>query len=57
MKKSFAYYMAQMSVLADDLIDARDKLEIIRILQDAESVAKYTEKTERDREGVKHEEL
>lgn len=57
MKKSLAYYMAQMSVLADDLIDTSDKLEIIRILQEAETVAKYTEKAEREREGVKHEEL
>lgn len=46
MKKSLAYYMAQMSVLTDNLFDDKDKLEIIRILQEAETVAKYTEKAE-----------
>lgn len=43
MKKSSAYYMAQLSVLTDELISNNEKLEIIRVLQAAEDVAKFTE--------------
>lgn len=46
MKKSAAYYMAQLSVLTDELIANNEKLEILRVLLDAEDIAKYSEKTE-----------
>lgn len=44
MKKSTAYHMAQLAVLADELISAEEKLEILRVLQEAEGVAQYTER-------------
>ena len=46
MKKSIAYHMAQISVLMDELISTEEKLEILRVLQDAEDVAKYSEQVE-----------
>ena len=44
MKKSTAYYTAQLAVLADELISSNEKLDILRVLMDAEDVAKFTEK-------------
>ena len=44
MKKSMAYFKAQISVLADELIPHHEKLEILRVLIDAEDVAKFSEK-------------
>lgn len=45
MKKSWAYHMAQLSVLADELISKDEKLDILRVLQAAEAVAKFSEQT------------
>jgi len=50
MRKSSAYYMAQLSVLTDELIANNEKLEIIRVLQAAEDVAKLTENEESKKE-------
>ena len=43
MEKSWAYYMAQLSVLTDEMISNNEKLEILRVLQAAEDVARLTE--------------
>ena len=45
-KKSEAFKMAQYSVMADELIESAEKLEILRILMEAEDIAKYGEKKE-----------
>lgn len=44
MKKSEAFKLAQYSVMADDLIESAEKLEVLRILMEAEDIAKYGEK-------------
>ena len=46
MKKSEAFKMAQYSVMADELIESAEKLEILRILMEAEDIAKYGENKE-----------
>ena len=51
MKKSDAYRLAQHSVLSDDLIESIDKLEILRVLMEAEDVAKYSEKALAEKEN------
>lgn len=43
MKKCEAFHMAQLSVLADELIGNEEKLKIIRVLQTAEDSAKFAE--------------
>ena len=45
MKKSTAFHTAQLAVLADDLIPADEKLEILRFLMESEDIALYSEKT------------
>ena len=44
MKKSEAYHAAQISVISNPNINSADKLEILKILMDAESLEKYCEK-------------
>ena len=46
MKKSYAFYVAQLSVLTDELITKEEKLEILRVLQAAEDMAKLCEEKE-----------
>ena len=45
MKRSGAFHMAQLSVLTDELIGNEEKLDILRVLQDAEDTAKLVEDT------------
>ena len=44
MNKSLAYKAAQYSVLRDTCICDGDKLEILRVLMEAEDLAKFNEK-------------
>lgn len=44
MKKSQAFYLAQLAVLRDASITFAEKLEILRVLADAEDLEKYREK-------------
>ena len=46
MKKSMAYKAAQYSVLADAGLCAGNKLEILRVLMEAEDLALFCEKQE-----------
>ena len=44
MKKSKAFYEAQISVLRNEELTFEEKLEIVAFLMDAESTAKYSER-------------
>ena len=46
MKKSMAYHLAQIAVMASPGIAPENKLEILRILMDDENVALYCESKE-----------
>ena len=46
MKKSEIYRMAQLAILEDRRLSNDEKLDVIRELQDKESVALYVEETE-----------
>ena len=48
MNKSSAFYMAQLSVLTDELISNNDKLAILRVLQASEDMARFSEKKEKE---------
>ena len=50
MKKSWAYHMAQLAVLTDDLISNDEKLEILRVRQAAEDTAKFGEQMDEEKE-------
>ena len=43
MKKSVAFRMAQLSVMADEILSKDEKFDILRILRTEESIAKYGE--------------
>ena len=45
MTRSHAFRLAQLSVLADELIAPGEKLDALRILMDAEETAKLVEDT------------
>ena len=47
MNKSLAYKYAQLSVLADDGLCGSNKLEVLRVLMEAEDLAEYCEKQEK----------
>ena len=44
MKKSEAYHLAQVAVLLSSSIAPENKIEILKLLMDDESLALYTEK-------------
>ena len=44
MKKSNAYYLAQVAVLRDRLLDESQKLPVLRLLMESEDVALYVER-------------
>lgn len=46
MKKSEMYHIAMLSVLNDETICAEDKLGILEVLLDAESMAEWSERNE-----------
>ena len=53
MKKSEAYNLAQIAVVTSPLISAENKLEILRVLMEAEDFAKFTEnRNQEDTEAV-----
>lgn len=56
MKKSTMYEQAALSVLKNETLTASMRLEIIRVLLDAEYTAKICEKVE-ERERAKKEEM
>ena len=46
MKKSMAYKAAQYSVLSDTSLCGSNKLEVLRVLMEAEDLARFSEKQE-----------
>jgi hypothetical protein len=51
MKKSQAFKMAQLAVLANERISAYDKLEVLKVLMDEEHIALICEKDEEEENG------
>lgn len=52
MKKSEIFYLAQVSVLTDNLLKVNDVLEILRELMSQEDLAKYVEEKENTNEAI-----
>ena len=50
MKKSEAFYLAQIAVLHERNLSFRDTLEILRVLMSEEDVAKLIEKRQAEKE-------
>lgn len=50
MKKSRAFYLAQIAVLRDGELTYDEILEILAVLMDAEDSAKFSEKLKEERE-------
>ena len=44
MKKSFAYQLAQLSVMNDGSLRDHEKIDVLRVLFEQEDIEKYTEK-------------
>jgi hypothetical protein len=49
MKKSLAYKLAQFAVLRDKDLHDTEKLQVLRVLIDAEDLARFTEQEEEKR--------
>ncbi len=51
MKKSKAFYWAQIATLRCDDLTYEEKLEIVAVLMDAEGTAKFSEKLKEDKQN------
>ena len=51
MKKSQAFYKAQIAVLHEEELTYEEKLEIVAVLMEEEKLAKFTEKQKENEDG------
>lgn len=56
MKKSEIYHLAQIAVMMHTTTNVEKRLEVLRVLMDAEDVAKYTE-SQKEREEKLYESI